>query len=125
MLSTPIPWESTASNAVEICAHRCGESPACAVRAGREPKAFSPLLLVSYCLLSAARTWQLDGGAREMSEHEAHDERDGATVTDEGHAPLDVEAVRAQIAGLQLGWPCVYFPVIGSTNSHATQLARE
>lgn len=49
------------------------------------------------------------------------DKRDAS----EAHTPLDVEAVRAGIAGLRLGEPFLYFPAIGSTNTYAVQLARE
>ena len=40
-------------------------------------------------------------------------------------APLDVEAVQAEIVPLRLGHPFLYFPAIGSTNTHAAELARE
>ena len=40
-------------------------------------------------------------------------------------APLDVEAVQAAIVPLRLGHPFLYFPAIGSTNTHAAELARE
>ena len=40
-------------------------------------------------------------------------------------APLDVEAVQAAIVPLRLGHPFLYFPAIGSTNTHAAALARE
>jgi BirA family transcriptional regulator, biotin operon repressor / biotin---[acetyl-CoA-carboxylase] ligase len=39
--------------------------------------------------------------------------------------PLDVEALRASLAGLRLGNPLLYFPALPSTNSHANALARE
>lgn len=49
-----------------------------------------------------------------------HDMRAGGAV-----APLDVADLQARIAGLRLGNPLLYFPAIGSTNSHAVALARD
>lgn len=40
------------------------------------------------------------------------------------YPPLDVEALRTRIAGLMLGRPLIYLPVVGSTNTHALGLAR-
>ncbi len=40
-------------------------------------------------------------------------------------APLDVEAVRAELRGLRLGYPLIYLPAVPSTNSHALDLARQ
>lgn len=40
-------------------------------------------------------------------------------------APLDVEALRAELAGLRLGQPLIYLPEIGSTNTYASALARD
>lgn len=53
--------------------------------------------------------------------------RDGEreTAGAEAPAPLDVEVVRAGIAGLRLGEPFCYLPAIDSTNTHATRLAHE
>jgi BirA family biotin operon repressor/biotin-[acetyl-CoA-carboxylase] ligase len=39
-------------------------------------------------------------------------------------APLDERALRERLAALPLGRPLIYLPVVGSTNSHAMELAR-
>ncbi|HEX6800028.1 MAG TPA: biotin--[acetyl-CoA-carboxylase] ligase [Ktedonobacterales bacterium] len=59
-----------------------------------------------------------------------HDDDDNAPPSGEQHgelvaAPLDVEAVQAEIVPLRLGHPFLYFPAIGSTNTYAAELARE
>ena len=62
-----------------------------------------------------------------------HDDGDGDADDSRGAreheglaaAPLDVEAVQAEIVPLRLGHPFLYFPAIGSTNTHAAELARE
>jgi BirA family biotin operon repressor/biotin-[acetyl-CoA-carboxylase] ligase len=38
--------------------------------------------------------------------------------------PLDVAALESALAGTRLGHPILYFPAIGSTNTHAMELAR-
>lgn len=38
--------------------------------------------------------------------------------------PLDVAALEADLAGLRLGRPLIYLPVLDSTNTHAIELAR-
>ncbi len=48
---------------------------------------------------------------------------DAAPLTND-FEPLDVEALRRSLAGLRLGNPLVYLPALGSTNSHAIELAR-
>lgn len=40
-------------------------------------------------------------------------------------APLDVEALRREVAGLRLAQPLIYLPEVGSTNTYASELARE
>lgn len=39
-------------------------------------------------------------------------------------APLDVLDLQARLASIRLGHPLLYFPAIGSTNTHAVELAR-
>lgn len=41
-----------------------------------------------------------------------------------GSGALDVDDLRARLAGLRLGHPLIYFPAIGSTNTYAVELAR-
>ncbi len=50
---------------------------------------------------------------------------DERTPQDRPDAPLAVDAVRAGLAGLRLGWRVTYFPEIGSTNTYAMGLARQ
>lgn len=47
------------------------------------------------------------------------------TRADTGFPPLDVADLRARLANLRLGHPLIYIPAIGSTNTHAVELARE
>lgn len=47
-----------------------------------------------------------------------------ADMPTEPPAPLDVDALRASLAGLRLGNPLIYFSALPSTNSHAAGLAR-
>ncbi|HKV83049.1 MAG TPA: biotin--[acetyl-CoA-carboxylase] ligase, partial [Ktedonobacterales bacterium] len=45
--------------------------------------------------------------------------------SEHGFAPLDIADLKTRLAPLRLGHPLLYFPAIGSTNSHAVELARE
>lgn len=49
---------------------------------------------------------------------------DGSTTTPYDFEPLDVESLRRALAGLRLGQRLVYLPTLGSTNTHAVELAR-
>ncbi len=46
-------------------------------------------------------------------------------MTDEAPKPLDVAVLREELASARLGHPLIYLPAIGSTNSYASELARE
>jgi BirA family biotin operon repressor/biotin-[acetyl-CoA-carboxylase] ligase len=51
---------------------------------------------------------------------------DGPTGNgDTATAPLDVVALAEAVHDLHLGHPLVYFPALGSTNTHAIELARD
>lgn len=46
-------------------------------------------------------------------------------MSDETHTPLDVVALREGLASARLGHPLIYLPEVGSTNTYASELARE
>lgn len=51
--------------------------------------------------------------------------RENTPPAADAFAPLDVADLHARLVGLRLGRPLLYFPAIGSTNTHAVELARE